>query len=62
MQKWLKVMGANFLETLHWNLLKLLKHVTIIHMRPTLKQIGKWIHGFDVIAKKKLCSMYFCIL
>ena len=55
-------MGANFLETLHWNLLKLLKHVTIIHMRPTLKQIGKWIHGFDVIAKKKLCSMYFCIL
>jgi len=29
MQKWLMVMEADFLETMHWNWLKLLKHVAI---------------------------------
>ena len=62
MQKWLKVMVANFLVTVHWNLLKLIEHVTIIHMHPPLKQLGKSMHGFQVMEKTNLCSMCFCIL
>lgn len=52
MQKWLKVLEANFLVTVHWNLLKLLEHVTIIYMQLPLKQLGKWMHGFQVMEKK----------
>jgi hypothetical protein len=43
-KKWLKLMEADFLETVHWNLLKLLEHVTIIYMHRSIKQICKWMH------------------
>jgi len=61
MQKSLKVMEINFLETMHWNSLKLLEHVTIIHMHLPVKHLGQWMHGCQVMEKTNLCSMYFFI-
>ena len=39
-------MEVNFLETVYWNLLKLLVHVTIIHMHLPMKQLFKWMHNY----------------
>jgi len=40
-------MEANLLETMHWNLLKFLGHVTVIHMTYLpMKQHFKWMHGY----------------
>ena len=61
-KKWLQVMEADFSQTVHWNLLKLLEHVTIINMNLPLKEIGKWMHGFQVTEKTNFFSTYFCIL
>jgi len=63
-KKWLKVMQVDFMETVHWNLLKLLEHVTIIHVHLPLKWIDKWMHGFQFMERTNFCSMYFnfCIL
>lgn len=55
-------MEVNFLEIVHWNLLKFLGHVTIIHMHLPIKKVFKWMHGFQVMQKINLCSMYFCFL
>ena len=62
MQKWMKVVEANFLETVDWNLLKFLEHLAIIHMHLPLKQLGKWMHGFQVMEKTKfsLCIFISC--
>jgi len=49
--KWMKVREANLLETVLWNWLKLLGHVTIIHMHLPMKQVFKWIHGYGENAK-----------
>ena len=62
MQKRLKVMEADFLETVHWNWLKLLGHVAIIPIQLPIKQFFKWMHGFQVREKTNFCSMYFCFM
>ena len=51
MQKWLMVMEADFLETVHRNGLKLLGHVAIIPIQFLVKRFIKWMHGFQVRAK-----------
>ena len=51
MEKWLKVTEADFLETVHWNWLKLLGHVAIIPIQFPIKWFFKWMHGFQVRAK-----------
>jgi len=55
----MKVMKVDFLETMHWNFLKFLENVTIIHMHLPLKKVGKWMHGFQVMEKKQIS---LCIL
>ena len=37
MQKWLKLMEVDFLETVNWNWLKLLGHVAIIPIQLPMK-------------------------
>jgi len=61
MQKWLKVMEASFLETVHRNGLKLLGRIAIISIQFPIKQILKWMHGFQVRAKTNsvLCIFFF---
>ena len=44
-------MEVDFFETVHWNLLRLLGHVTIIHMHLPMKQIFKWMYGYLENAK-----------
>ena len=44
-------MEANFLETMHWNLLKFLGHVTIIHMHLPMKQNFKWMYRYQENSK-----------
>jgi len=39
-------MEAYLLETVPWNLLKLLGHVTIIHMHLVMKQPFNCMHGY----------------
>jgi len=51
MQKWLMVMEADFLETVHRNWLKLLTHVAISLVQFPIKRFFKWMHGFQVRAK-----------
>ena len=46
LQKWLMEMEANFLETVHRNWLKILRHVQF-----HIKRFFKWMHGFQVMAK-----------
>ena len=62
MKKCLKVMEANFLETMHWNFLKLIKHVTIIHMHLPLKHLSKWMLVFKLWKKwiSALCIFVSC--
>ena len=67
MQKWLMVMEADFLETVHRNGMKLLEHVAILPIQFLVKQLFKWMHGFQVMAKTNfvLCifaSRLFAIL
>ena len=49
--KSLKVMEVNFLEIMHWNWLKLLGHVTMIHMHLPMKQDFKWMQEYGENAK-----------
>ena len=51
MQKWLMVMEADFLETVHRNCMKLLRHVVINLVQFPIKRFVKWMHGFQVMAK-----------
>jgi len=51
MQKWLMVMEADFLETVHQNSLKLLRHVAITLVQFPIKWFFKWMHGFQVREK-----------
>jgi len=51
--------GGQFLGNRALEFAKLLEHVTIIHMHLPLKQLGKWMHGFQVMGKTNFCSMYF---
>jgi len=51
MQKWLMVMEADFLEIVHQNWLKLLRHVSITLLQFPIKRFFKWMHGFQVRAK-----------
>jgi len=51
MQKWLMVMEADFLETVHRNFMKLLRHVVIKLVQFPIKRFFKWMHGFQVMAK-----------
>ena len=60
MQKWLKVMEVDFLETVHWNWLKLLGNVDIIPIQLPIEQFFIWMYGFQVREKTNFCSMYFC--
>jgi len=55
-------MEVDFLKNVHWNLMKSVEHVTIIHMHFQLKQLHKWVHGFQVMEKINVCFMYFCFL
>lgn len=55
-------MEVDFLEPMHYNLLKLLGHFIIIHMHLPLKQLGKQMHGFQNMIKLVFCSIYFCFL
>lgn len=59
MQKWLMVMEADSLETVHWNWLKLLKHVAIGLVQFPIKWFFKWMHGFQVVAKTNLALRIF---
>ena len=45
-----------------WNLLKLLEHITIIHVHLHMKNLVQWMHKFRYIIKTILCSMYFGLL
>ena len=67
MKKWLMVMEANFLETVHRNWLKLLRHVSITLVQFPIKRFFKWMHGFQVRAKTNsvlgiFASRHFVIL
>lgn len=59
MKKWLMVMEADFLETVHWNGLKLLKHVAINLVQFSIKRFVKWMHGFQVMAKTNFVLCIF---
>ena len=39
-------MEVDFLETVQWNFLKLLGHVTIIHIHLPMKHIFQWMHRY----------------
>lgn len=54
--------GGQFLENCAMEIAEILEHVIIIHMHLLLKDIGKWIHGFQVMTKINFFSMYFCFL
>ena len=54
-------MEVNFSNNVHRNLLKLLGHVTIIHMHLPLKQLGKWMYDFQDMPKIIFCSVYFLL-
>ena len=67
MQKWLMVMEADFLETVHRNGMKLLRHVFITLVHFPIKRFFKWMYGFQVMAKTNsvLCvfaSRHFAFL
>jgi len=51
MKKWLKVMEVDFLETMHWNWLKLLGNVAIIPIQLPIKEFFKWMHDFQAREK-----------
>ena len=51
MQKWLMVMEADSLETVHRNCMKLLRHVFIDLVQSHIKRFVKWMHGSQVMAK-----------
>ena len=61
MQKWLMVMEADFLETVHRNYMKLLRHVVIDLVQSPIKNFVKWMHGSQVMAKTNsaLCVFGF---
>ena len=59
MQKWLMVMEADFLETMHRNWLKLLKHVSITLVQFPIKRFVKWMYGFQVMAKTNFAPCVF---
>ena len=59
MQKWLMVMEVDFLETVHRNRLKLLKHVAITLVQFPIKWFVKWMHGFQVMAKTNFVLWIF---
>lgn len=61
MKKWLMVMEADLLETVHRNWLKLLKHVAITLVQFPLNWFVKWMHGFQVMAKTNFvpCVFFF---
>ena len=60
MRKWLMVMEADSLETVHQKWLKLLKHAAITFVQFPIKWFVKWMHGFEVMAKTNLFHVFFC--
>ena len=67
MKKWLKVMEDDFLETVHRNWLKLLRHVSITLVQFPIKRFFKLMHGFQVRAKRNsvlgiFASRHFAVL
>ena len=59
MQKWLMVMEADSLETVHQNGMKLLEHVAITLVQFPINWFFKWMHGFHVMAKQILFYVFF---
>lgn len=59
MKKWLMVMEADFLETVHQNCMKLLRHVVIDLVQSPIKRFVKRMHGFQVMAKTNLVLWIF---
>ena len=59
MQKWLMVMEADFLETVHRNCMKLLRHVVIDLAQSPIKWFVKWMHGSQVMAKTNYALCVF---
>ena len=58
MQKWLMVMEADFLETVHRNCMKLLRHVVIDLVQSPIKWFFKWMHGSQVMAKQIMLYVF----
>jgi len=58
--KMAEVMEVDFLETMHRNWLKLLRHVTIILVQLPIKRFCNWMHGFQVMEKTNFSTRYFC--
>lgn len=58
-QKWLMVMEANSLETMHQNGMKLLRHVFITLVQFPIKRFVKWMHGYQVMAKTNFVLWIF---
>ena len=52
-------MEANFLKSVHWNFLKILEHVTRVHMHDPMKQIRKMMHIFLDMVKTIFFTVYF---
>ena len=53
------VMEADFLETVHQNDMKLLRHVVITLVQFPIKRFVKWMHGFQVMAKTNFVLCLF---
>ena len=51
LHEWMEWWEVDFLETMHRNWLKLLRHVSITPIWFPIKWFFKWMHGFQVRAK-----------
>jgi len=55
-------MEVDFLETVHWNLLELFRHVTAIHMNLPMKQTFKCMHRYQENEKMVVGDGGWCAL